>query len=212
MKGLLLKNSYSLLRKNEMFILILLVMNAVFMTVLSDYSFMAVFTMFFAAVLVLDQIADERKKGYNEYEKILPVSIKDIVFSRYIFAFGFMTAAAATSFLATVFISYMFDYPCDYLAFGIKSLIFAGLAFLIVCIVLPFYYVLDTRIIRIINILIVAIPTVVNYFISKAGTPFIIIETSPFIIIAGILGASVITFFSMLLSIHFLKPQDADNT
>lgn len=165
MKGLIIKNAVSLYRQNEILIIMLLLFNTVFITILPDFSFMAAITMLFSAILVLNQMSVENKSGYTEFERSLPVSHKDIVFSRYIFGLGFSLTAAVVSTVVETFITFIFDIEFSVLSFAVSSFFYAGVAFVILCALLPVYYAFGTKPAAVINVFIILIPTALNYFI-----------------------------------------------
>ena len=208
MKGLIIKNAMSLYRQNEMLIIMLLLFNTVFITILPDFSFMAAITMLFSTILVQNQMSDENKSGYSEYERSLPLTYKHIVISRYIFGFGFSLTAAAVSVTVESFISFIFDIELGILSFAASSFLYSGVAFVILCLLLPVYYAIGTKPVPILNVLIILIPTVINYIANLNDRSALMGDfsnLSALVIVVVCVSAAVVNTGSVLLSLRIYR-------
>jgi hypothetical protein len=155
-------------------------------------------------------MSEERKNGYGDFEKSLPLSAKDIVLSRYIFALGFILTGAAASTGATAFIGFLFDYQYDLIAFTVLSFVFGYVAFLVLCILFPIYYRFGTKYIWLTNILIVVIPLVINYLLTLDVITVSYDNISVFTILIAILLSFFIIAGSIYISIGTQKKKVPD--
>ena len=204
MKGLVIKNLYTIVRKNEKVIIMVLLVNALMMTMLPDFYFLVIFSMFFTSALVQDQIGEEEKLGFSNFEKALPVSYRNIVFSRYLTAFAFIIVGAAASIVTTAFVDFMFDYEMNIFSFALSSLIFAYVSFVVLCVLLPFYYRYGTKHIRLISIVMLVVPTVANYFFGREGYIPGVGFNPIFIVVLALLSLCIVVF-SVYLSLKIMK-------
>lgn len=200
MKGIIIKNLYSIYRKNEKLILMILLVNALFMTMFDSFSFLSIFTMFFTAALVQDQIYEDRKTTFIEYEKILPLTSFEIVGAAYISAISVIAIGAAASVVSVAFVNYMFDYGLKLLPFTLTTLLFAYIAFVLLCILFPFYYRFGTKNIRLISVALLVIPTAVNFFISRRNQTIPTDILPPYLIVILAVLSLCIIAFSVFLS------------
>ena len=205
MKGLLIRNMFSVYRKNEKLIIMMLLVNAIIMTMFDNFSFLSVLTVCFAAALVQDQIYDDRKNGYLKYEGALPLTSKEIVLSEYISAFVIIFIGAAASILSVAFVDFMFDYKMPLIQFIVTTVIFAYLAFVLLCILFPFYYRFGTKYIRLVSIALLVIPTVVNYFVNRSNDSILSLVIPPYLIIILSILSFAIIGSSMLISLKIAE-------
>ena len=208
MKGLVIKNIYSIYRKNEKLIIMMLLVNALYMTMFSSFSFLSIFTMFFALALVQDQIYEDNKSGFSVYEMALPFTEKDLVFSRYLSAFTFIFLSAAASIISTLFVDFMFDFGLAVWSFTFSSLLFAYIAFVILAILLPIYYRYGIKNIRLVSIALLILPTAVNYYITKTETVVFNTDFPIYLIILLMIISLAIIAASIYSSLKIVaKPQ-----
>ena len=206
MKGLIIRNIYSIYRKNEKLIIMMLLVNALFMTMFSSFSFLSIFTMLFAAALVQDQIYDDTKTGYLDFESSLPFTSKDIVLSRYISSVAFIFIGATASIVSTSFVIFMFDYDLPYLPFALSTLLFAYIAFVLLCVLFPLYYRYSTKHIRLISIALLVIPTGLNFLATRTEVGKLLSISLPIylIVILAVLSLVIITG-SIYISLNLMK-------
>jgi len=89
MKGLLLKDFYTLFKQMKIMLLILVIFAC-----MPGYS-VASFAIFYAALLPVTALAYDERCKWNELAVMMPYSSRDIVLSKYVLGFIFVLAASA---------------------------------------------------------------------------------------------------------------------
>ena len=206
MKGLLYKESFTVLRQNETLIIAILLLNAFFLSFFSDIAFLSAVTMFFITVFVVNSVVDDVKTGFSEYEKTMPVTKKDIVLSKYLFGAGFMVVGPVGTLATEFFITFMFDIEWHPLERMKATFFFAAAAYLLLCIFLPLIYRCGIKIGFFLNLLALSIPTALSFFIDFGSISFPA-ETGAlilFILVAAGVSAAIISL-SILLSLRLVE-------
>jgi ABC-2 type transport system permease protein len=148
MRGLLLKDLYTLIKRMKFMLFLLLVMACI-----PGYS-MAAFAMFYAAMLPVTALAYDERSKWDELAAMMPYSVRDIVLSKYALGAFFLLSTAALGAAAQLVTDVTGHTGPDKNAW-ISLLIMACLALIMMAINLPIMFKLGVEKGRMIFILLV---------------------------------------------------------
>lgn len=170
MKGLLIKEWYGIIYRFRIFMIILaaLAVAAPFMDG-NTQIFWTLYIGFIASMVPMNSMAYDERNGWDFYSQTLPVSKKQLVFSKYISGISFLIAGIALYLLGTVTNAMITgnEITWDYLKFLLMEIMIAGL--LPMMITLPLNFKMGVEKGRMTMIVAIAIFAGCNAFLEISG-------------------------------------------
>lgn len=133
MKGLLLKDCFTLVKQMKIFLLIIIVFSLV-----PGYS-MSAFAIVYSALLPMSALAYDERSKWDSLAAMMPYKPRDMVLSKYLLGVGAVLAAVVLSFIAqTIVTAVSHAAPDPDLPADLGTLVCAGL--LMLSLTLPFMF------------------------------------------------------------------------
>lgn len=197
MKGLLLKDGYTLLRQMKLFLILIL-----FFSLMPNFSGSA-FTIVYSAMLPISALAYDERCGWNTFAAMMPYRAEDIVVSKYLL--GYILAGAAS--LVSIVVQYVYHF-IRHTAWGGETLLqialFFCIATLLIAINLPLMFKIGVEKGRMAFLLLTAgMVIAIMFFQDKLTASPAFLRNPAMTILIVILGTAIINVLSILLSIRF---------
>lgn len=199
MSGLFLKDIMNLKQQAKLFF-IAAIMYVVISFMKQDSSIFSVFMVVFTVMIPMTAFAYDDKAKWDRYALTMPVSRREIVFSKYLLVFAFALIAFLLSLFVSLWVTRNFhDSLTSSLTLFLVNLVLTS-------IVLPIFFKFGTEKGRIVLLALILIPTFVSLFASKlnlmmpdAATVHTLLSFAPF---AGILIIVLSVFLSIKIYTH----------
>ncbi len=137
MKGLIIKDMSVLIKKMKFFFLILIVFSAI-----PDGSFLG-FAVMYSALLPITAAAYDEQSKWNELAAMMPYSVFELTFSKYLLGYAFAFACAAGTFIIHSFVAAFTHTGTTNMA--LELTVYGGIALIIVALNIPLIFRLGTE-------------------------------------------------------------------
>lgn len=198
MKGLLIKDFYTLTKQLKMFLLIILLFS------LMQGSSTASFAFVYSAMLPITAMAYDERSKWDKLAAMMPYSKRSIVIEKYLLGYICLAAVAVLSYIVKIASSLYLKEPVTAKIF-IESLPVLCMAVLFLAVNLPCMFKLGVEKGRLIFIAFIAIIVVGGLALGDKITQWMVslqIDFAPFIIVLILLTVAI-NVISMALSIRF---------
>jgi hypothetical protein len=198
MKGLLIKDFYTLTKQLKMFLLIIVLFS------LMQGSSTASFAFVYSAMLPITAMAYDERSKWDKLAAMMPYSKRSIVIEKYLLGYICLAAVAVLSYIVKIASSLYLKEPVTAKIF-IESLPVLCMAVLFLAVNLPCMFKLGVEKGRLIFIAFIAIIVVGGLALGDKITQWMVslqIDFAPFIIVLILLTVAI-NVISMALSIRF---------
>lgn len=198
MKGLLIKDFYTLTKQLKMFLLIILLFS------LMQGSSTASFAFVYSAMLPITAMAYDERSKWDKLAAMMPYSKRSIVIEKYLLGYICLAAVAVLSYIVKIASSLYLKEPVTAKIF-IESLPVLCMAVLFLAVNLPCMFKLGVEKGRLIFIAFIAIIVVGGLALGDKITQWMVslqIDFTPFIFVLILLTVAI-NVISMALSIRF---------
>lgn len=203
MKGLLLKDFYTLAKQTRIFIALILVFSCM------PSNSMTGFAVIYSGLLPITALAYDERSKWNQLAAMMPYSIKNIVLSKYVLGYIAVSGAAILTMIVQAVINLVKRAPFDpesYLAI----VIVVCFAFLLQSVNMPFMFQLGVEKGRLVFFVLIALFVVAGMTFGYNIVSFLrsVDFNLPLILIATVLFTIVINILSIKIAIRLYQRKD----
>ena len=199
MKGLLLKDFYTLFRQMKIVLVLILLF-----TLMPGYSVQA-FAILYSAMMPITAMAYDERAGWNNLAVMMPYTPQQIVISKYLLGYAFVAVSSVLSLLVR-FLYNLIRHTAWQSDIIVETVIFMCLAAILLAINLPFMFKVGVEKGRIMFLFLVAGGSIGIMFLQDKLTALTTVQINPSLLFFDIILATVIlNVLSILISVRFFR-------